>query len=314
MDIRNKGRDCTVNAIKKACAVLLVVICLLAAISASGLTDFGDFSGSSDYGGSSYDSYDSYDDDDGDYFFGGGSSGGSGFGGSGPGETVAFFVFFCVVVYFMYRKWKKQMHTASRAPGATPTAGLRPIRDIYAFDPNFSEQAVRERLGNLYVQMQNCWTAKDITPLRGDFTDAQFAQYDRQLQRYRDQEQTPVIERIAVLDVSFAGIKQDDARDMLVANLSTRITTYTLDDKTGKIVKGSPNEEKFMQYEWVLVRPKGTQTFAQEKDAAFSCPNCGAAMNINRSAQCEYCGSIVTRAEYDWVITEIKGLKQETRR
>ena len=140
----------------------------------------------------------------------------------------------------------------------------------------------------------------------------QFAQYDRQLQSYRDKGQTVLVERVTVLDVALEGVKQDNTHDILVANLSTRIVEYTVNDKTGAIVRGDKNKEKFMKYEWTLIRPKNTQTVAQNKDSTMNCPNCGAPVNINKSAKCGYCDSIVSKADYGWVISGIKGLSQRT--
>ena len=291
--------------------ILLVVVSILIFIPAGTVADFGDFSGDSDYGGG-WDSGGGYDYDSGDSYGGGGSS-----SFSGPGEVFIFLIFAVISFYFMYRPTFKKSgkNTGRRPPSASPakpTTGLYPVITIKKWDPDFSAERVAMRLSNLYVQMQNCWTARDITPLRRDFTNEQFAQYDRQLQRYRTDGQTPVIERIAVLDVTLAGAKQSDTHDILVANLSTRITTYTVDDKTGRVVRGSKNQEKFMTYEWTLIRPRGSQTTPQNKDSAFNCPNCNAPVNINQSAQCPFCGSVITKTDYDWVISGIKGISQRT--
>ena len=43
-----------------------------------------------------------------------------------------------------------------------------------------------------------------------------------------------------------------------------------------------------------------------------TCPNCGAPLDLNHTAKCEYCGAIITAAEYDWVISAIKGISQRT--
>ena len=293
--------------------LLLVVVSVLIFIPAGTVADFGDFSGDSDYGGGWDDGggYD-YDFGSGDSYGGGGSS-----GFSGPVDVLAVLIFAAITFYWMNRTASKKSGTNSgrRPPAASPakpTTGLHPVDTIKAWDPAFSAERVAMRLSNLYVQMQNCWTARDITPLRRDFTDEQFAQYDRQLQRYRTEGQTPVVERIAVLDVTLAGAKQSDTHDILVANLSTRITTYTVDDKTGRVVRGSKNQEKFMTYEWTLIRPRGSQTIPQSKDSAFNCPNCNAPVNINQSAQCPFCGSVISKTDFDWVISGIKGLSQRT--
>lgn len=269
--------------------------------------DFGDFSGDSDYGGSDYSSSDygssSYDSD----------YGSSGSGGFDPisGAITLIVVIIATIYILISNKTKKPRNMP---PGATPTprTNLMPVDAIKQWDPAFSESDVKQNLSNLYVQMQNGWTAKDISALQGDFTDEQFAQYDRQLQAYRDKGQTNITERIAVLDVRLVGCAQDATNDILVVNISTRIVSYVVDDRTKAVVSGDPNKEKFMVYEYTLIRPKGSKTVTQSADTTFNCPNCGAAININQSAKCPYCDSIIKKADYDWVISGIKGISQRT--
>lgn len=285
---------------------------LLLALPGAGIADFGDFSGGSDYGGSSgsssWSSSDSWDSS---------SSGSWDSGGDGTNPVAIIFVilFICYVAFKIRPSIKKggnRPAKSQRPAGAAPTTGLQPLSALYEWDPGFSAAHMQQRLGNLYVQMQNCWQARDLSPLRGDFTDAQYAQYDRQLQRYREVGQTNMVERIAVLEVDLVGVKQDAAEDILVANIRARITDYVVDDKTGAVVRGSKTAEKFMEYEYTLVRPRGKQTVPEDQDATLNCPNCGAPVNINRSAQCSYCGTIITRADYDWVVSGIRGLSQKT--
>jgi len=223
-----------------------------------------------------------------------------------------------IVIVYIFRKQEKEAAKAQKSGGAQPagaarTTGLLPMDDLYAWDPTFSADALKRRLSDLYVQMQNCWTAMNITPLRGDFTDEQFAQYDRQLDQYRGKGIINRIDRIAVLDVSLIGVQRQTETETLVAEIYTRITTFTVKESTNEVIRGNPNEVKFMRYEWTLVRPIGTQTNTALKDDAFPCPQCGAPMNINQSAQCPYCQAIVRRAEFDWVIAQIKGLSQQTK-
>ena len=282
----------------------MLITCLFGGVSA----DFGDFSGDSDYGSSSSSDYDSDSDLSG--IFSGVFSllimGGT------PTQIITFIVIAFIIGRIFFNLRKKSGGRANIPAGAAPTTGLSPLQTIYTWDPNFSADEMKQRLSKLYVQMQNGWTAKDLTPLRGDFTDEQFAQYQRQLERFKTEHQTNMVERIAVLDVVLVGVRQDQTHDILVANLSTRITDYTIDDRTGTLVKGSKTAEKFMQYEWTLIRPKGSQTVAQNTETTLNCPNCGAPVNVNKSAQCPYCDSVLSKADYDWVIAGIKGLAQHT--
>ena len=69
-----------------------------------------------------------------------------------------------------------------------------------------------------------------------------------------------------------------------------------------------------MTYEWLLTRTSGQLTGEQEAVQSVVCPHCGATLNINKTAKCDYCGSIITVEEHGFVISSIKGLSQRTGR
>ena len=190
---------------------------------------------------------------------------------------------------------------------------LKPIADYRQLDEAFDETELTSKLSNLYVQMQDGWQKKDISAIRPYCTDAFYTQMDNQLQRKKQQGQTNYIERIAVLGVSFRGWCQEGGNDVLVARLNTRIVDYTLDDATGKLISGSKDKEKFMVYEWDLVRPTGTKTEKGETMQTVNCPNCGAPVEINASAKCPYCGSVITLEEHGFALNAIRAISQETR-
>ena len=163
------------------------------------------------------------------------------------------------------------------------------------------------------ILMQNGWTAKNIESLRPYFTDALFTQMERSLQGYVQRGETNVVERIAVLDVTPLGFHQTGGEDHILLRLRTRITDYTVQDSTQKIVRGSRDQEKFMTYEWDLLRPTGTKTEAESGETKrITCPGCGAPLDVNASARCPYCGTVIQQQAQDWVISAIRGIKQQT--
>ena len=116
-----------------------------------------------------------------------------------------------------------------------------------------------------------------------------------------------------MLGSRIVGYYQDEVNDNLVVELRTRIVDYTVKDATGEVVSGSKTAEKFLTYEWTLIRSKDSVTPDKEALKEIHCPNCGAAVHINHSGQCEYCGQVITVNEYDWVISAIRGISQQTR-
>lgn len=171
-----------------------------------------------------------------------------------------------------------------------------------------------EKAANLYVQMQNDWTAKDIEPLRPYFSDALFTQMERSLKEIVKRGETNMVERIAVLEVTPLGFRQSAGEDIITLCLRTRIVDYTVNDSTKEVVSGSRNREKFMTYEWDILRPSGMITGEDTGTTKrISCPSCGAPLDVNASARCPYCGSVIQQQAKDWVIGAIRGIRQETR-
>ena len=266
--------------------------------------DFGGFSGDSDYGGgwdsgsdwssSSWDSdysSGSYYDDDSDV--------------SGIDIGISLAVMAAIVVLGLIfdvseKRKKKKQYGAGRPQSAqgrpqgaqrTPDSRLQPLGDLAVTDPSFDANAMQEKISNLYVQMQNCWTDKNIESLRPYFTDALFTQMERQLNGLKNQGLTNYVDRIAVLGVNLRGFyKQGD-----------------------KLISGDRNREKFMTYEWDMCRTAGSVTSKEGVMHSVSCPGCGAPLSINTTAKCPYCGRVVTLDEHDWALCAIKGIAQSTR-
>lgn len=299
-------------------AVLLaaVLAIMLIGMPIKGIADVGGYSGDSDYGGGDWggsSDWDSGSDWGGSSYYGG-SSGGDEFT---PGSLIIVVIIVIVIIAINMMKNKGSVRTGNqpRPAGATPTAqsSLRPISELRATDYNFSEAMFQEKVAKMYVDMQAAWQAKNFEPMRPYFTEELYTQFARQLKEgFIDRGLTNKVERISVLDARIMGFRQDDRNDAVVVRLNTRIVDYVVRDSDGSVVRGDSSRELFMDYEWTLIRPKGQVTPTDEELNSMHCPSCGAPVDINRSAVCEYCGTVLVNAEHDWVISQIKGISQRT--
>ena len=287
----------------------LLAAALLLFAGARALADAGGFAGDGDYGswdsGSSWDSDSSWD--SGSSWYDSSSDSSSGDGELDGWVTIVTGGAIVVIAIWIDLSERKKKRSAGKKP-----KNLRPVEDLLDTDPDFDEAALCEQISNLYVRMQNAWTAKDFSVMRPFFTDGLYQQFDRQLQQIAAAGKTNHIDDIGVLDVSLLGWKEKDEKQWLTARVKTRITIYSTDDQTGKIVSGSKKEVKLMEYEWTLVRASDQKTFGEEEVRSVHCPNCGATLSINHSAECPYCGSVVTCNEYGWTIAQIRGVAQKT--
>lgn len=292
--------------------VLSAVLLLLTA----GITmaDAGGFSGDSDYGGGGGGS-------DSSWSFGGGdddwssSDNGVFYGGLPFSGGFGFldFIIIAAIVLMIVSRFKKA--SANKKDGEiAPQSGNLGIQALRNLDPGFSESIFLEDVSNMYVKLQQAWTAKDWEPMRMLMTEALYSQFERQLEPYITNRQTNHVDRIAVLSANITGFYQDEANDIITVGLSTRIVDYVSDDATGNIIRGSNTQELFMTYEWTLIRSKGVITHIDGGETRTICKACGAPMLLKQSNRCEYCGTLMKSGEYDWVISNIRGISQQTGR
>lgn len=281
--------------------------------------DAGGFAGGSDYGGGGYDfggsSYD-YGGSSGYYHYDDDYSGSGEFGWIDV-------VVIIVILYLVFGPKpnlggqgpsdKKRTAGGAQPAGAsrTPDSRLRPISALVERDPLFSAAAVEETIANVYVRMQQAWTAGDFEPMRPYFSNTLFSQFANQLAALTRQGRVNHVDNIAVLEASVRGWYESEGFEYLVMKVRTRITDYTL-DLAGNVVSGFTDAESYMEYEYTLGRSAGTLTGAQAAQTqADECPNCGAPINLAQSARCAYCGTVVESSRFTWVITAIKGISQQ---
>lgn len=293
----------------------IIVLSAVLLMLTAGMTmaDAGGFSGDSDYGGGSGDSSWSFDDGGGDWS----SSDNGSFVGGLPVLQGGFgfmnFVIIAAIVLMIISRYKKSSAN-NDGGGIAPQSANMGIQTLRNLDPGFSESMFIEDVSNMYVKLQQAWTAKDWEPMRMLMTEALYSQFERQLEPYITNRQTNHVDRIAVLSANITGFYQDEANDIITVGLSTRIVDYVSDDATGNIIRGSNTQELFMTYEWTLIRSKGVITHIDGGETRTICKACGAPMLLKQSNRCEYCGTLMKSGEYDWVISNIRGISQQTGR
>lgn len=225
-------------------------------------------------------------------------------------------VIIIIIVVIVYLKKKKG--------GITPDLPAAPERkvikdpdylrqameELKGRDPDFSEDLFISRINNMFVQLQEAWQAKDWKKVRPFESDELFNTHARQLQEFIDSNTTNVVDDIAILRTDISDYHDNGATESLDVYMRVRYKDYIIDDNTKKVIEGDPNLEIFMEYELAMSRKKGVATRLEQSTVVSTCPNCGANVSINASGECEYCGSVVSNGDFDWVLTRLDVLSQ----
>jgi Uncharacterized protein conserved in bacteria len=253
-----------------------------------------------------------------------GSSGGSFFTGLLIGSLLSHpsllgvIIVIGIILYFAMRKkgggfdegYYEEPH--QEAAATRDTSYLRSsLNDLCSRDPNFSEDMFISRVNNMFIQLQEAWQAKDWKKVRPFESDELFNTHARQLQEFIDSRTTNVVDDIGILRTEIIDYHDNGPTESLDVYMRVRLKDYIINDETGKVIEGDSDREIFMEYELVMSRRKGVVTRLAENTTVTTCPNCGANVSINASGECEYCDSVVSSGDFDWVLTRLDVLSQE---
>ena len=309
---------------KKKIFLLVLALVLAFSMSTVAFADFGDFAGGSDWGGSDfggwdsgydswdsgYDSWDSGYSDNYYYYDGGDYSSDGDIGGMEIIITVIVIAIILGSIAGSRNIKKSSVNRRVNVPRQQTETLVNDVAGLKRRDPAFSESKFLGEVSNLYVRFQDAWSARDLTDVRPHLTEELYAKSDRQVKGYIQRGQTNHVERVSVLSANIVGCTCDSKNDIVTVEILSRICDYVTDDRTGNVIRGDMNRELFMTHRWTFIRTLGKLTAEDEIVDDKKCPNCGAPLDLNRSAVCEYCGSVVTSGEYGWVVSDIKGISQ----
>ena len=310
----------------KKCAIMLITITVIA-ISSYTFADVGSFDrydsgSSSDWGSSS-----SWDSDwsssssswDWDDYSSSSSSGDLGFLiglllGSNGGRLIAIIIIILLIVYSKKHKGTESINAPRNMyrPNTTNTSGiskeksLQVANQITNVDELFSEEKFISFTKELFVKLQNAWTARDWEPMRLFETPELFEQHKSQVQGYIDTNRINVMDRIAVDYAYLYNFRVTEDKEILEVALKSTMKDYIIDATTKELLEGSKTEDRHTIYKLTFERTKGTKTQAEDEIKTTNCPNCGAPTKITSAGRCEYCDSIILTGEHGWVLANLE--------
>ena len=257
--------------------------------------------------GSSWSSWDSSSSYDHDYSYGYGSGGNFIFFGGGWGAII-YLIIIIVIAYISYKN-RGNVQRTYRNPNVDYNLKSEDVieSEVKAIDELFNKEEFISYAKDVFVKLQEAWTARDWNAVRVFETNELFDQHYKQLQGYINNKQINMLERICVKSARLADFKQSGDKDILSVHLSSKMIDYIINEETGKVIKGNRTTDRHSTYRLTFVRKTGVKTKAGTNViTTTNCPNCGAPTHITSAGECEYCGSVVVTGEYNWVLSNLE--------
>ena len=181
---------------------------------------------------------------------------------------------------------------------------------IRQIDPEFSSDNLLAWTREVFLKIQQAWTDRNWKVIRPFESNELFNIHNSQLNEYIKNHKINVVEKINISNATLREFRQDGDKEVLVVELHAVMRDYVIDEKTKKVLESNPNKDWYMKYLMTFNRKKGVLTKAGTSNkSTTNCPNCGAPTEITSSGQCEYCDSVITTGEHDWVLSDIHSIK-----
>lgn len=182
--------------------------------------------------------------------------------------------------------------------------------EVRNIDPSFSEDKFIGWVREVFIKIQQAWSARDWKVIRPFESNELFSQHSAQLDEYIRNNKINMIEKINVDYCELRSFSQDGDKEVMEVELHAIMRDYVIDATTRKVLESDPNKDWHMKYIMTFNRKAGVKTNpGTSNKSTTNCPNCGAPTTITSAGQCEYCGSVITTGEHDWVLSDIRGIR-----
>ena len=183
---------------------------------------------------------------------------------------------------------------------------------IKAIDPNFSEDEMESYAKELYIKLQEAWTAREWEKMRPYETENLFEQHNNQLQNYIDTNRINIVEDIRIAYATVYRFRQEGDRDILEIALKATKKDYIIDATTKEVLEGNKEQDRTTMYKLTFERKSGVLTPEKGNQGLrkTNCPNCGALIEFNTSGKCLYCGSIIITGNNTWELSGLEPLRK----
>jgi len=268
------------------------------------------------------------------YHGGGGGHGRGGGGGGGGGGGDGFWIVYylirllfthpligipvLIIAILLYIKFQNQSGVDLSGGGGggftpmnRPSAPLRgpqleaALASIRTNDTAFDPYAFFERVRPAFVKIQLAWWRQDLTEVRAFISDGVHERFLLQLAEQRDAGWRDHLDNIRVNAIDIAQIESDGVYDVVFLRIAASAVDFRESISTGQRLSGSNAPENFVEI-WSFVRRRGARTRSGTTGLMEgNCPNCGAPIEMNQSANCTHCKALLRSGEYDWVLAEI---------
>lgn len=240
-------------------------------------------------------------DSDYDYSWGGGSYSSGSY--SGDSSWLVAIVIVIIIIVIIYNNTNKNNKNRPNSGGRSISNKSNNYHDIdiskiNEIDKDMNVNEFKDKVFNIYKDIQTAWMNFDTDTIRKLTTDEIYNMYSSQLETLKLKKQKNVMTDITLDEVKIIDIKEQNNIITTSVYLRVKCYDYVIKEATNEVVRGREKDKIVIEYVLSFVK-SSVNNNKEEK-----CPNCGAKVEINSSSTCPYCDSVLVKDASDYVMSK----------
>ncbi|MEA2647481.1 MAG: hypothetical protein QOE92_2564 [Chloroflexota bacterium] len=221
----------------------------------------------------------------------------TGFNPAGIFCTVLFFAAILVPLY-LYLTSRRGWHAVGKAYAGPGLAAIR------AHDPAFDEARFLHLAQTEFLTLQEARSAGDLERARVYMGPDAYAAWRIQQEHAAGDGNRRVLGDLRLLDAAIMLATHDEHFDAITVMFNAKADDHVVDG-AGTRLAASKGLRDWREY-WTFMRSTAATTRPDGGLLERRCPNCGAPLVLNATAECEHCRAEVTNGAFDWVLSQVE--------
>lgn len=220
-----------------------------------------------------------------------------------------FFVVFGLIIFAIVSSMKeaaqRQKQRETREKEVLRKQEMEPqvIASITQHDFNFSTQAFKNYVKEVFIRVQEGIESQELAMLRPIESDSLYLRHTQQINDLKNKGWTQHSDEQNIRTTQLIDYRQEAQFELVTVELSVSFLEYTT-NRQGEVIRGSKLYPRTQCFHLVFKRDVASMTPIDQPLLTHQCPACQAPVSLNRAGVCEFCGHLVTSGKEGWILDE----------
>lgn len=157
------------------------------------------------------------------------------------------------------------------------------------------------KFSNIYIMLLYSITTNDIDRVKHFLSEQLYQKYKNIIDQNKKNNELQMYDELNVAKIEMIDKKIIEDKEIITVRLISKYIDYIIDKTTGNYKRGN-NKSRTQKTNILIFEKKKNKV---KRKIIFTCPNCGANLDINFTGKCSYCNQTINLKNNDYILTSI---------